>query len=257
VLWREWHRLQVELSRVRHSAVIGYQNISPRISYAQRPDDWYHHEGDSTYLWGGWDALVGNRWFRIGRGELTAEALSLPHGRDVHQAIDAPLVEATGGPIWERIPADALVVGLDLAGVASVYPVLVLEKVKIVNDVIEGRPILVTYNGFAPPGESVNVYEATLDGQRVTMGTSGYFQGREPLFYDRGSESLWRRDAAETLRAVAGPSKGKALRAVPRPAIVAWDDWRGRFPGSRLLVGAEPPPRRAVASTRPVPVQGN
>src|SRR5438067_967817 len=84
-LWREWYRLQVELSRVRRTAVIGYANISPRISYAQRPENWFHHEGDFTLLWSGWDAHQGHRWFRIGRGDLEEGAVSPPIGRDVFQ----------------------------------------------------------------------------------------------------------------------------------------------------------------------------
>src|SRR4051812_17906318 len=55
-LWGEWHRLQDERSRARQSAVIGYPNISPRDSYARRPDDWFHDEGDFSCLWGGWDS---------------------------------------------------------------------------------------------------------------------------------------------------------------------------------------------------------
>ena len=101
-------------------------------------------------------------------------------GRDVFRAIDAPLTEAKGGPIWGRIPSDAPVVGLDLAGVAAVYPLLVLDRVQVVNDLIAGRPILVTYNPYAPPDSCVKVYEALLDGQRVTMGTSGYYLDGNP-----------------------------------------------------------------------------
>jgi hypothetical protein len=237
-LWREWQRLHDELVHARQTGVIGFTNISPRVSYAERPADWFHTEGDSTYLWGGWDPRIGHRWFRIGRGELEAWTISQPTGRDVHQAIDEPLFEVEGGAIWSRIPADAAVVGIDVAGVASSYPVLVLDKVKVVNDQIYERPILVTYNGFAPPEGSVRVYEAVLDGARVTMGSSGYFQAGTPLLYDRGSESLWRVDR-DALRAIAGPHRGRTIPEVAQPIPVAWSDWRGSHRGGRLLVGAD------------------
>jgi hypothetical protein len=238
VLWREWGWLEAERSWVRQTAVIGYPNISPRVSYAQPPDNWFRQDGDSTYLWGGWDPRLGHQWFRITRGDLEATSISLPMGRDIHQAIDHPLIEAEGGPIWARIPAEARVVGLNLAGVATVYPLLVLDRVQVINDLIGQQPVLVTYNPFVSPDACVKVYDAALDGQRVTMGTSGYYQAGFPLFYDRGSESLWK-DQQGALRAVAGPRKGRVLRQLAQPAPVAWGDWRWRNPGSRLLVGAD------------------
>jgi hypothetical protein len=238
VLWREWGWLQAEQLWVRQTAVIGYPNISPRVSYARPPANWFRQDGDSTYLWGGWDTRLGHQWFRIDRGDLEVTSISLPIGRDVYQAIDHPLIEAEGGPIWARIPAEARVVGLNLAGVATVYPVLVLDRVQVVNDLIGQQPILVTYNPFVPPDACVKVYDAALDGQRVTMGTSGYYQAGLPLFYDRGSESLWK-DQEGALRAVAGPRKGQVLRQLAQPVPVDWGHWRGRNPGSRLLVGAD------------------
>jgi hypothetical protein len=251
-LWREWGGLQAEQSWVRQTTVIGYPNISPRISYARPPADWFRQDGDFTYLWGGWDPGLGHRWFRIHRGDLEEASISLPMGRDIFQAIDTPLTEAAGGPIWERIPAEAHVVGLNVAGIATVYPLLVLDRVQVVNDLIGQQPILVTYNRSLPPGGCVKVYDAALDGQRVTMGTSGYYQDELPLFYDRESESFWK-DQEGALRAIAGPRKGRVLRQLAEPVPVAWGDWRGQNPGSRLLVGADrsgPGPRAVAAPAR-------
>jgi hypothetical protein len=223
---------------VRQTAVIGYPNIAPRISYARPPGAWFRQDGDFTYLWGGWDPRLGHQWFRIGRGDLEVASISRPVGRDVHQAIDHPLIEVEGGQIWGRIPAEARVVGLNLAGVATVYPLLVLDRVHVVNDLIGRQPILVTYNPSGPPDGPVKVYDAALDGQRVTMGTSGYYQAGSPLLYDRDSESLWK-DQGGALRAIAGPRKGRVLRQLAQPMPVAWGHWRGQNPGSRLLIGAD------------------
>jgi hypothetical protein len=236
-LWDEWHGLQAQLSGIRQTDVIGYPNISPNFSDAERPDNWFHDEGDFTYLWGGWDPREGHHWFRIDRGDLEVDALSLPVGRDVIRAIDEPLIEARGGPIWGRIPREAPVVGLEVARVPSVYPLLVLSKVQIVNDVIEGRPILVYCKPLLPPIADVAFYAAVLDGRRVTMGTSGYFRGRDSLLYDRESESLWIGEE-DALRAIAGPLKGRTLRRVAHPSPVAWGDWCRQHPESRLLVGS-------------------
>ncbi len=239
-LCKEWGDLRHDLATVRRGAVIGYKNIHPNPSYASRPDNWFHHDGQSTLLWSGWTDRDGHGWFRVGRGEVARERISLPIGRDVVQAIDHPLVEVSGGPIWGRIPDEAAVVGQELAGVMSVYPVQVLAKVGAVNDEVGRRPFLIVFNPSAPSERAVHIYDPVVDGSRLTMGTSGYFLDGLPLFYDRGSESFWVEEPG-TLRAVAGRLKGARLRQVGEPSPVPWGDWRWRHPGSRLLIGDDRP----------------
>jgi hypothetical protein len=160
-------------------------------------------------------------------------------GRDVIQAIDYPLVEQGGGAIWGRIPNEAAVVGFDLAGTDSVYPMQVLDKVLVVNDLVGGRPFLITFNPMVSRNRTVHIYEPIVDGRRVTMGMSGYFHDRKPLLYDRGSESLWVESEAGTLEAIAGRHKGARLQSIEQHSPVAWGDWRGKHPASRLLIGAD------------------
>jgi hypothetical protein len=238
VLWREWHNLQGELSNARKAAVIGYYNIHISPSYARKPADWCHDEGDFTLLWCGWKDGQGHRWFRFGRGELDLARVSEPIGRDVIQAIDVPIVEVGDGTIWRRIPEGADVAGHELAGVPNVYPLLVLDKVEVVNDVVAEQPFLVTYNPFAPKADRVNVYVGSVGGERVLMGVSGYFHDGKPMFYDRGTESLWV-DGPDGLESLAGAHRGTMLRRVAHPAPTRWGDWRARYPRSRLIVGAD------------------
>jgi hypothetical protein len=237
-LWLEWGKLQRERSLVRQSVVIGYHNITPKPSYAQKPDNWIHDEGEYTLLWSGWKQGDGHRWFRVGRGEVLRERISLPFGRDVIQAIDYPLVETDGGVIWERIPAEAPVVGLEVSGISCVYPLQVLDKVEVVNDQIEGQPFLVVYNPMTATARSVVIYEPLVSGHRVTMGLSGYHLDSQPILYDRGTESLWVQ-AEEGLRAIAGKQKGVQLRLIGQPSPTPWAEWRARHPRSRLIVGAD------------------
>jgi len=238
ILWKEWATLQGELAEARKSAVIGYYNIHINPSYAQKPRDWHHDEGAQTLLWSGWKQGQGHVWFRFGRGQLDFRRISEPMGRDVVQAIDVPIVEVGDGTIWRRIPEAADVVGHEVGGVANVYPLLLLDKVEVVNDLIAEHPFLVTYNPFAPRPKCVNVYVAELGGERVRMGLSGYFHDSKPLLYDRDTESLWV-DLDDGLQAVAGPRKGTTLRRVALPAPTSWGDWRTRHPHSRLIVGAD------------------
>ncbi len=239
-LYQEWRTLREEMNRARHSDVIGYLNISPKPSYARQPDDWVHDEGESTLLWSGWKQGNGHRWFRVGRGEIDPRKLSIPMGRDAIQAIDYPLTENGAGKIWTRIPTDAVVVALELAGVTAAYPVQILDKVCVINDQVGERPCLVTFNPLGTPQNCVHVYDPIVNGRRFVMGTSGYIQDQKLMLYDRGTESLWIDDEATgTLKAIAGPSKGTVLHSLIQPSMLAWGEWSTQHPQGRLLIGAD------------------
>ncbi len=243
-LWAEWTQLQREQTVARDNVVVGYVNIAVNPTQAARPKDWYHHDGESTFLWSGWKHNSGHVWFRVGRGDVEQNRISFPMGRDIIQAIDYPIVEMAGGVHWQRIPSTALVVGVELEGVLNAYPVIVLDRVGVINDQFGGRPFLVAWKPWVPSGRSVTVYDPVLDGRRLTMGFSGYLLDGSPLFYDRGTESLWR-DEPDGLRAVAGHHKGNTLRTVARPVTTSWGRWVSTHPNSRLVVGADrskPPP---------------
>lgn len=235
-LFREWRALTIEHSQTADAAIVGYFDVSPNPNYAEVPVNWFHHEGEETFLWSGWKS-GSHQWFRIGRGELDQSRISTPYGKDSVQAIDEPLVEIGGGVRWNRIPDEAPVAGLEISGKHLAYPLRLLEKVEVVNDVVEGVPIVVTFSPFVPERESVTVYEADARGQRVNLGFSGYFLMKKPLFYDRQTESLWA-DTSEGLTAVAGRSKGKNLKTIASPIPVPWSSWRSIHPDSRLVVGA-------------------
>jgi len=238
VLWSEWVRLNVEWNRARTSAPIGYYNVQPHLSYASQPSNWYHHEGNDTLLWSGWKAGVGHQWFRVARGEVDRDRITRVFARDVIRAIERPIVEVDGGIIWDRIPDEAPVVSLAHEDVHTVYPLLLLEKVLVVNDLVGRQPFLVAYSPYAPSGHAVTIYDPVLDGERVVMGVSGYFVDREPMLYDRATESFWLPDDAG-LKAISGRNKGARLRRLEWPVAVSWGAWRGRNSKGRLIAGAD------------------
>ncbi len=233
-LWDEWRELRIEQGSERSSAVIGYLDISPNPSMADRPADWIHDEDSQTLLWAGYRNSR-HQWFRAGRGEIEPAGLSLPIGRDTIRAVDRPIFERAGGARWGRILDEAPVVGMEGGDEPAVYPVLVLGKVVAVNDRSGDRPILVTYS---PSENEASFYRTDREGRPLLMGLTGYFVGENPLLYDRGTESLWL-ERGEAMAAVAGPLKGAKLPRIARLAPVSWGDWRARHPGSRLLIGAD------------------
>jgi len=238
VLWNEWNQLQGDLGNARGSELIGYQGIAPIASYAEGPREWYQENGDQSLLWAGWEDGVGHRWFHFAVGDIDRSRLNRPKTQFVSRPIDYPLVESDGGEIWKRIPMESTVVGHTLSGVTCVYPVTILGKVQTINDLVEDHPYLIAINLFAPPNDSVSIFDAAQDGHRLTMAASGYFFDGLPLYYDRGTESLWIEND-NGLRSVAGKYRGKQLLRIAHPAPVSWKSWLAQNQRSRLVVGAD------------------
>ena len=130
------------------------------------------------------------------------------------------------------MPGDEWVVGSMLGGKPCVYPITILLKTQIVNDLVNEHPFLVVISPFSPPKESIAIYDAQLAGRRVTMAPTGYFQEGRPLLCDRGTASLWC-EQGESLRAVAGKRRGDALARVAQPSPIAWKTWLAQNEQSR------------------------
>jgi hypothetical protein len=239
-LWREWQTLQVELGVANFTNVVGYPNIYWRMSFATIPPDWFRVEGESLHLWAGWDDGVGQHWFHLRRGEIDRAEIAGPMGRDVIHTIDRPWTEIGGGKIWRRIPEEAVVIGQTIEGLPCVYPMVVIRKVVAVNDVVKDHPYLVLFDVSRPPNQAVGIFDASVEGERVSLGTSGYSLAGKFLLYDRGSESLWVQDG-DFVRSIAGKRKGAELRLVARPTPVTWSRWKSRNPDSRLVIGEKDP----------------
>jgi hypothetical protein len=237
-LWSEFNLLQDEIGGAQHNQIVGYLDIAPLASYAAGPPDWFRGNGGQALLWSRWEEGVGHHWFQFAEGEIAPSRLQRPPTNFVSRPIDYPLIETNGGEIWRRIPMDSSVVGQNLRGVNCVYPLLVLGKVQVVNDMVQDHPFLVAINLFAPQRDAVSIFDADHDGHRVTMAATGYFQDNKPIFYDRGTESLWIEEE-DSLKAIAGTRRGKQLRRVAHPAPVTWKSWLAQNQRTRLLVGAD------------------
>ena len=173
-----------------------------------------------------------------------AEAGSLR--TDVSQAL-IPVEEiVAGGPPPDGIPAidrprfvgqaaaDAWlkphepVVALAVNGDARAYPLQILTWHEIVNDLVGGRAVAVTY---CPLCNSGLVFDRRVDGVTLDFGTSGKLYKSDLLMYDRQSHSLW---AQIEGRAVVGARAGTQLTRLPANTI-AYEDFKTVYPGGRVL----------------------
>lgn len=237
-LYGEWLGLRDDLVIIDLNSPVGFVGINPDPSYAERPSDWRRVEGAETLLWSGWDRVEeAHGWFRLPTADVAELTFGEPLGRDVIRSIDRTIVEVAGETRWERMHPDAPVYGLETGGVRVAYPMAVLDKVEVINDTVDDRPLLVIYSPDAPSTQAVSIHDPVVDGRRMMLGSTGYFLGPHPVLYDRQTESFWVVEPSGVV-AVAGTRKGMVLPTLGRTGPVRWRSWVRSSPESRLVVGA-------------------
>ena len=132
--------------------------------------------------------------------------------------------------------AEDVVIGVVVGAEARAYPFRVMNWHEIVNDVVGGMAIAVTYS---PLTDSVVVFDRTIGGEVVEFGVSGLLLNSNTVLFDRraepAAESLWSQLAA---RSVSGPAAGQTLSLLPFE-ITSWGDWRDRHPGTTVPLPGE------------------
>lgn len=120
------------------------------------------------------------------------------------------------------------VIGLVVNGDARAYPLLILNHHEIVNDVVGGVPVAVT---FCPLCNTALVYDRRVGDTTLTFGVSGLLYRSNLIMYDEETESLWLQITSE---AIQGPLHGARLEPLTA-TIVEWNAWRESHPQSLLL----------------------
>jgi hypothetical protein len=175
---------------------------------------------------------------------VTGEAGTLR--TDMSRAL-VPLEEIiSGGPPPDGIPAidrpsfvtpaDAArwiapkepVLAVEIKGDARAYPLQILMWHEIVNDVVGGVPVAVT---FCPLCNSGIVFERAVDGITLDFGTSGKLYKSDLVMYDRQSHSLW---AQMEGRAIVGARAGTKLKLVSANTL-SFEDWRATHLTGKVL----------------------
>lgn len=126
--------------------------------------------------------------------EQITKALSGGPGKDGIPAIDNP--QFINLSEYER--SDSIqVIAVQHGDTTKLYPYNILVWHEIVNDTIEGKPVIIT---FCPLCGSAIVFDRTLpDGNVTTFGVSGALVESNLVMYDRESETLWQQSTGEAL----------------------------------------------------------
>ena len=140
---------------------------------------------------------------------------------------------AYGGPdALSWLTGDHLVIGYESGDQAFAYPINILNFHEIVNDVIGGIPVLITY---CPLCFSGVVFSREIGGETLTFGNTSALYQSDLVMYDHQTESYWFQVAGE---AVVGTMTGSRLKPLPS-ATMPWREWKALHPGTRLITGTE------------------
>ena len=104
--------------------------------------------------------------------------------RDVIRPIYQPVYDPVEGGGW--LDDDDLVIGYSSKGGAYAYPLKILNYHEIVNDYIDGVPLLVSY---CPLCASAVVYERDLDGDVLLFGNTSALHESDMDMYDHQTGS--------------------------------------------------------------------
>ena len=140
-------------------------------------------------------------------------------------------------PLGEaEIPDREPVMTLELDGEAArAYPLRYLTWHEIVNDVVGGRPVAVT---FCPLCNSGLIFDRRVGGQTLNFGVSGLLRHSDMIMFDRETHSWWQQF---TGAAIVGEMVGNEL-----DLIVSWMEPMSAFAERNPdgLVMAEPQANR-------------
>ncbi|MFN7118949.1 MAG: DUF3179 domain-containing protein [Saprospiraceae bacterium] len=152
-------------------------------------------------------------------------------GVDGIRSIDYPrFIDADGVTF---LADDELVMGVKIGDAAHAYPQRILDFHELVNDVVGGEVITVT---FAPLTGSALAWSRRIGEEETTFGSSGLLYHNNLMPYDRRTGSLW---SQMRLDCVNGEQVGKQLKTIPL-VETTWKNWRKMFPKSQVLIVSNP-----------------
>lgn len=122
--------------------------------------------------------------------------------------------------------------GLSYKDETRFYPYQILVWHEIVNDIVAGDPLLITYCPLCLTGI---VFDRTIDGKATEFGVSGRLWKSNLLMFNRAdneeNESLWSQVLGE---AVLGENTGTKL-VIVRSDAVLYGDWKEKHPETKVL----------------------
>ena len=148
--------------------------------------------------------------------------------RDGIPPIDQPLFDPVSSiqGLSEKSP----VIALSINGDARAYPLEVMTRHEIVNDVVGDVPVAVT---FCPLCNSAIVFDRRVDGKALRFGVSGNLRFSDLVMWDDATETWWQQLTGE---AIVGDYLGHQLDFVASQ-LISFGLFRDRYPDGKALRG--------------------
>ena len=125
------------------------------------------------------------------------------------------------------------VVSLIIGDEARAYPLSILLWHEIVNDVVGGVPVLVSY---CPLCNSGVVFDRRVGDQELDFGNTGRIRRFDMVMYDLQTESWWQQFSGGS---IAGELTGEEMKLVPS-RLESLEQFRQRAPNGLVLVPNDP-----------------
>ncbi|MCH8893443.1 MAG: DUF3179 domain-containing protein [Chloroflexi bacterium] len=197
-------------------------DTGPGPSPIVEPDPLFRAElDDARFDTRGWDTDFSRHTVAF------ADIFSGGVGRDGIPPIDNPRFESIEEA--EAVMNDLEpVVTFKINGEARAYPLAILTWHEIINDVVGGEPVTIT---FCPLCNSALTFKRTLEGRVFDFGVSGNLRNSDLIMWDRQTQTWWQQLTGE---AIIGELAGHRLEFVPA-SIISWADFKAANPDSLVL----------------------
>ncbi len=159
--------------------------------------------------------------------ENWVEILSGGPPKDGIPALDNPTFVAVADKA-DLLPREP-VITLEIEGeVPRAYPIRYLTWHEIVNDVVGGIPVAVT---FCPLCNSGITFDRRIDQGTLSFGVSGKLRNSDMIMFDRETESWWQQAIGE---AIVGDLTGTELQTLPS-WMESWESFTTRNPEGLVM----------------------
>ncbi len=129
----------------------------------------------------------------------------------------------------DRLAPREPVVAVEIEGATPrAYPIRYLTWHEIVNDLVGGVPVAVT---FCPLCNSFPTFDRRVGGQVLEFGVSGKLRHSDMIMYDRQTESWWQQAVGE---GIVGHHTGTRLDPLPT-WMESWEEFRTRNPQGLVM----------------------
>lgn len=126
-----------------------------------------------------------------------------------------------------RLPLKSYVMGVELNGAATAYPLGAFDGARLVEDVVGGDPIVFL---VSREGDCVQLFSRRIDGT-----TLDFHPRADGTFVDESTGSSWTCGGLCT----GGTLAGRQLVAVPHYNKIFWCVWADFYPATTVYLGAE------------------